>query len=175
MSLGFIYMSSMNQTKPVEVTQTNHSSEPVRSSSPSKYYIHICGEVKSPGVYEFTQKPRVVEVIEKAGGFTKKADQACVNQAQTVEDGSQLVIEAKQGKRASKAGAESTDSSDGKVNINQATKEQLMTLSGIGEAKANQIIAYREDHGSFATTEEIKKISGIKDGVYNQIKDLIKV
>ncbi|MCC8101366.1 MAG: ComEA family DNA-binding protein [Clostridiales bacterium] len=68
-----------------------------------------------------------------------------------------------------------TDASDGKVNLNTATAEELMTLPGIGESKAAAILAYRSEHGSFASIEEIQNISGIKSGVFSKIKDLITV
>ena len=64
---------------------------------------------------------------------------------------------------------------DGKVNINQASKEELMTLPGIGEVKADAIIQYRTEQGKFASIEEIKNISGIKDGVFEKMKDKITV
>ncbi|MCD8338554.1 MAG: ComEA family DNA-binding protein [Lachnospiraceae bacterium] len=68
-----------------------------------------------------------------------------------------------------------TGISDGKVNLNTATAEELMTLPGIGESKAAAILAYRSEHGSFASIEEIQNISGIKSGVFSKIKDLITV
>lgn len=145
-------------------------------------YIHICGAVKNPGVYRFKKKPRVVEVIKKAGGFTKKAQKDSLNQAAVVEDGTQLVIPKKSGKKPAKtqqqmgAGKNTADSSDdGKININQASKEKLMELSGIGESKAAQIISYREENGAFQKIEDIMKISGIKEGVFGRIKDFITV
>ncbi len=67
------------------------------------------------------------------------------------------------------------EAGDGKVNINTASREELMTLTGIGEAKAEAIIRYREDKGSFKSAEELKEVEGIKDGVYNKVKDQIKV
>ena len=68
-----------------------------------------------------------------------------------------------------------TSADDGKVNINTADAKTLMTLPGIGESKANSIIKYRESKGNFNSIEDIKNISGIKDGVYNKIADSIKV
>ena len=65
--------------------------------------------------------------------------------------------------------------SDGKVDINTADETTLMTLPGIGESKAQSIIKYRETNGPFGSPEDIKNISGIKDGVYNKISDKIKV
>ena len=64
---------------------------------------------------------------------------------------------------------------NGKVNINTASKKELMTLSGIGEAKANDIINYRNNNGLFKSIEDIKKVNGIKDGTFNKIKDSITV
>ena len=68
-----------------------------------------------------------------------------------------------------------TQSSSGKININTAGVKELMTLSGIGEAKASDIISYREEHGSFTSPEDIMKIQGIKEGIYNKIKDKITI
>ena len=64
---------------------------------------------------------------------------------------------------------------EGKVNLNTASKEQLMTLSGIGEAKAASIIAYREEHGGFQKIEELMEVEGIKEGVFNKVRDQIRV
>ena len=67
------------------------------------------------------------------------------------------------------------DVDDGLVNINTATRDELMTLPGVGESKANAIIKYREENGGFETISQIMNISGIKDGLFNKIKDKIKV
>ena len=61
------------------------------------------------------------------------------------------------------------------MNINTAGKEELMTLSGIGESKAEDIIRYREESGGFRTIEEIMKVPGIKDAGFQKIKDRITV
>ena len=140
-------------------------------------YIHICGEVKKPGVYTFDKEPRMVEVVERAGGFTKKARQDCVNMAEAVADGTQLVIEAvgnqSKGEETEQRTFDNADSN--KVNINTASKEELMTLSGIGESKATQILSYRESNGKFEKIEDIMNISGIKDGIFSKIRDYITV
>ena len=65
--------------------------------------------------------------------------------------------------------------SDGKVNLNTADAEELKTLPGIGDAKANSILAYREQHGAFAAIEDIKNIEGIKDGIVARLEEYIKV
>ena len=74
----------------------------------------------------------------------------------------------------SAASAEGADAG-GLVNLNTASKEQLMTLPGIGEAKADAIIRYRTETGLFASTEDVMNISGIKNSVFNRIKDRITV
>ncbi|WP_167958559.1 helix-hairpin-helix domain-containing protein [Anaerosporobacter faecicola] len=142
--------------------------------------VHVCGQVKKPGVYTLAQGARVNEAIEAAGGLTKKAAGEAVNQAEMVKDEQQIYVPSKEEMKDSslqlqKETGYSENHLGNKqlVNINQATRDELMTLPGIGEAKADMIIAYRNEHGEFATIEEIKKISGIKDGVYNKICDLI--
>ena len=65
--------------------------------------------------------------------------------------------------------------SDGLVNINTASIQELTSISGIGESRAQAIIAYREQHGQFTDIEGIKEVDGIKDGLFNKIKDKITV
>lgn len=159
-------------------TATNppHLKESDSSNRTGKIYIHVCGEVKKPGVYTFSTEPRVVEAVKKAGGFTGKADRFSINQAEKITDGTQLVIPAK-GKKESRKKTENAGSIDqsGKVNLNTALKEELMTLSGIGESKAAQILSYREENGAFQKIEDIMNISGIKEGIFNRIKNQIVV
>ena len=71
--------------------------------------------------------------------------------------------------------ASETSQEDGRININTAGVEELTTLKGVGESRANAIIAFREEHGSFENPEDIMQIAGIKEGIYAKIKDQIKV
>ena len=64
---------------------------------------------------------------------------------------------------------------DGKVNLNTASEEELQTLSGIGETRAKSIIEYRENNGGFQSIEDLMKVEGIKEGVFEKIKDRITV
>lgn len=133
--------------------------------------VHVCGAVANPGVYAMKPQDRVYHAIEAAGGVLPQADGDRLNQAETVTDGMQLYVPFQ---------GEETDSSkeDRKetgVNINQATKEELMTLPGIGESKAEAIIAYRQEHGEFKQPEDLTNISGIKNGVYEKIKGQIRI
>ena len=68
-----------------------------------------------------------------------------------------------------------TPEEERRININTATQAELETLPGVGESTALAIIKYREENGNFATAEDIMKVSGIKEGRYEAIKDLIEV
>jgi competence protein ComEA len=146
------------------------------------FYVHICGEVVSPGVYELKEGSRVFQAIEKAGGVTDQAAAEYLNMAEQVKDGMKIVVPGKEEVEAAKARGEfslqaeaSSNVQKTKVNLNTATKEELMTLRGVGEAKANDILKYRESHGGFQKIEDIMKISGIKDAAFQKIKEDITV
>lgn len=146
-------------------------------------YVHICGAVVNPGVYEIAAGQRIYQVVERAGGYTEEAAADYLNLAAEVSDGMKLVVPTREellsGSGENLYGAfaaeKAKEESSGKVNLNQATKEQLMGLSGIGEAKAGDIIRYREEHGGFQSIEDIMKVPGIKDAAYQKIKDEVTV
>ncbi len=149
----------------------------------SDAYIHVVGAVKKPGVYVFKKTPRICDVIKAAGGFKKNASTVSINLAQSIEDGSQLSVETKkqynkrqrQIRETAENSTGSSDAEGSKVNINEAGADQLMTLPGIGESKAQAIISYREDSGKFNKVEDLMNISGIKNGVFDKIKERIVV
>ena len=140
-----------------------------------KIYVHICGAVVNPGVYELEQGARVYQGIQMAGGMLEDAAKDSMNQAAELTDGERLYVprvsEIEQGSEA----AEMESAEDNRVNINTATKEELMTLPGIGESKAESVIQYREEHGEFTDAEELTDIPGIKSGVYEKIKELVRI
>lgn len=135
--------------------------------------VHICGMVNMPGVYEVEEGSRVYEVVELAGGFASGAAESYLNLAETVADGQKLVVPSLEEADGDRYGQAVRAGDTGLVNINTADKEELMTLPGIGEAKALAIIAWRTEHGSFQSTEEIMQVSGIKESAYEKIKLLI--
>lgn len=146
------------------------------------FVVHVCGEVANPGIYEFPAGSRIYEAVKAAGGFTENAAEESVNLASPIEDGVQIRIYSKEEAETLAAGAAPFDgfeaSGEGKepvVNLNTATKEELMTLSGIGESRAEDIIRYREENGGFQNIEDIMKVSGIKDAAFQKIKDRITV
>ncbi len=147
--------------------------------------VYICGAVMEPGVYKLPTGGRVYQLLEMAGGFTPDADERSVNLAQALEDGAMVFIpteeesaagiDASAYPSAASTGNASggTDAAEEKVNINTADADTLTSLNGIGEAKAAAIVAYREEHGSFQSLEEIMEVSGIGEGTYDKIKDNI--
>lgn len=190
---GAIVMNSGGNREPGEQAEDENISAPenntpedrrdVENSEKSGVYVYICGEVIKPGVYELFGDSRIYEAVDAAGGFTENAARECVNLASKVSDGMQITIynreeaaslladSAPVGENAGKSGT----SGSGLVNLNTATKEELMTLKGIGESKAEDIIRYREKSGGFKKIEDIMKISGIKENGFQKIKDSITV
>lgn len=143
-------------------------------------FVHVCGHVKEPGVYEFPAGSRICEAVEAAGGMLDTASCEAVNQAQQMQDGEQIYVPSKEEaagsvhNEAGMAGENLEGKDDGRIDLNTADKSQLMSLTGIGEMKAQAIIAYRQEHGSFHTPDEIMQVEGIKEGTYEKIKDQIK-
>lgn len=142
--------------------------------------VYICGAVKHPGVYSFATGKRLCDAVKAAGGFKKSAARSAINLARLLVDSEQIIIPTK--KQINTGNNTNLENSyevasgdnDGLVNINTASKEELMTLSGIGESKADAVIKYRSSN-KFNSIEDIKNVAGIKDGVFNQIKDQITV
>lgn len=136
-------------------------------------WVHICGQVMNPGVYSFPEGSRVFDAVDAAGGFTEDADRDSVNLAMTLTDEGKIYIASKEEKEILSIQGESQ--TDDKVNINTASLNDLMTLPGIGEKRAESILKLREKKGSFQTVEELLEAEGIKEGIFEEIKDFIKV
>ncbi len=157
------------------------------AKAPARIFVHVCGQVEVPGVYELEAGSRLFEALDLAGGLTAEAAGEVLNQAQILTDGQQVYVPSKeeaqegsplwQGPSANEQAADPAGAGekDGRVNINQAAKEELMTLTGIGEVRAEAIIRYREEHGPFGSIEELKEIDGIKDGIFQKIRDDITI
>lgn len=136
--------------------------------------VYICGAVVNEGVYTLVNGARVYEAIELAGGFTSDAVKEAVNLARQLADEEQIIVPTEEDIISGKYNYENNDNNK-LININYASKELLMTLPGIGEAKADSIIKYRENNGLFNNIEDIMNVNGIKDALYNNIKDLITI
>ena len=144
-------------------------------------YVDISGEVNKPGVYKVTSETRLFEVIDMAGGLTENADPDSLNRAEKVTDGQKIIVlsydeSSEIGKSSSSVPDYGLTSDEGdKVNINTADSSELQTIPGIGPAKAQSIIDYREQNGYFTTTEDIMDVTGIGQKTYASIKDYIVV
>jgi competence protein ComEA len=178
--------ASEEDSADLETVSVSVSAEPTISDADAqadKIVIYICGAVRNPGVYELETDSRIYQAVEAAGGFLEEAAPEAVNQARKLSDEEEIYIPTKEEfeKSDSAAGTDQLQSqesetiSDGKVNLNTADLEQLMTLSGIGQTRAEAILAYREEHGGFSSVEEIMNVQGIKEGTFAKIKDEIVV
>ena len=154
----------------------------LQPESVSVILVHVCGAVAFPGVYELEGGSRIYQLIELAGGFAPDAAKGYLNLAGSLYDGQKIVVptvsEAEDdpyGEKEPVAETVGSVADDRLININTADKAQLMTLPGIGEAKATAIIARRTEHGAFRTKEEIMQVPGIKEAAYEKIKSLITV
>ncbi len=131
-------------------------------------YVHIVGEIKTPGMYQLPLGARLVDAVFAAGGLTADADNSSVNLARELSDGEQIVV-FKVGEIAEAGGS----APGGLISINRATAEQLEELPGIGPALSSRIIAYRDANGGFKTKEDLLNVSGIGDSIFAGFTDLI--
>ncbi|MBE5853167.1 MAG: hypothetical protein E7299_09530 [Lachnospiraceae bacterium] len=147
--------------------------------------VHVCGAVKMPGVYELSYGSRSYDAVMAAGGFEADACEDYLNLARVLEDGMRLEIPTyAQVKAAREQGmlllddgtlSEGQTAQTGLININKADKALLCTLPGIGESRAESIIAYRQEHGEFQKKEDIMLVAGIKNGMYEKLESMITV
>ncbi|MDO4187449.1 MAG: helix-hairpin-helix domain-containing protein [Lachnospiraceae bacterium] len=160
------------------------TAENIETNDSQPFVVYVTGEVNNPGVFEVDEDKRIIDAIYAAGGYTERACVTHLNLASPLSDGQMIYVPSvdemengiyesviQQGEMISSGNS----SGNGLVNLNTASKEELMTLPGIGESKAEKIISYRETNGKFSSPEGIMEISGIKDGLYNKIKDRICV
>ena len=143
--------------------------------------VYISGEISKEGVYEFEDGDRLDDLIKKAGGLTENANAKDLNLAMRLEDEMKIYIpsiyEVSSDDTADTIPiitSDSKDSSKDKININKASKEELMSLPNIGDKRADSILEYRESN-TFETIEDIKNVNGIGEKFYQSLKDLITV
>lgn len=149
--------------------------------------VEIKGEVVKPNIYTLAENSRVNDIIEKAGGLTSEANINNINRASLLSDGECIVIrnindkdvdmqeENLNDKVNTLSQGGSSASSGDSININIASKDELKTLSGIGDTKAEAIIEYRDSNGGFKSIDELKNVSGIGEGTLNKIREKINI
>ncbi len=144
---------------------------PATAENENKILVYVCGAVMEPGVVELEATARVIDAVNLVGGMLPEADAAYLNLAGKLTDGEKIYVPTIIETEAWKKEQMQVDI----VNINTADKDELCTLSGIGESKAEDIIAYREKNGSFKKKEELMNISGIKESLFEKIVDKITI
>lgn len=131
-------------------------------------YVHIVGEVKTPGMYQLPIGARLVDAVFAAGGLTDSADNSSVNLARELSDGEQVVVFSINDQDEAMG-----TSSGGLISINRASNKQLEELPGIGPALSARIVAWREANGGFKSIEDLLKVSGIGENLLSGVMDLV--
>lgn len=165
---------SVEETEVVVTTVLAEKTE-VSTTQETVIFVDIKGAVKNPGVYQMKVGDRVKDAIDAAGGLTEEADSQKVNLAKRLEDQMAIVVP-KVGEEAEEIPAGETRkeaTKEGKVNINTATVEELKTLKGVGEKKAEAIIEYRKKNGSFQTKEDLMKVRGIGKKLFESFQERV--
>ncbi|MBN2503642.1 MAG: helix-hairpin-helix domain-containing protein [Anaerolineales bacterium] len=145
--------------------------------------VDVSGAVNAPGVYELAGGSRLEDAIAAAGGLAQDAQADSLNLAAPLEDGLQVWVPGDGEEAAPPPAAITADEPQVQptpapsfpININTATVVELQVLPGIGETKAQAIVAYREANGAFTSIEDIQNVSGIGPSTFAQLSDLITV
>lgn len=188
-SLANFYMSQTSSSESSISSKKDNSFVGSEKETEKYIFVDIKGAIRMPGVYEINSETRLTDVIALAGGFLPIADQSVVNLSQKLTDQMMITIPSLETESEStrlnegedklpvviSVPSETSDSQPGKVNINMADISELQTLSGIGEKKAERILQYRQEHGSFKSVEELKEVSGIGDKTFEALADFISV
>ena len=188
-SVNYLYQSNETINSDIALVDDN-TTEITNKEEDNYFYIDIKGCVKNPGVYKVNDQMIVNDAIKLSGGLTKNASTKNINLASKLKEGMVIYIYSKYELTNTTAVTTSitndvyysndsdvkntTSSISGKVNINTATKEQLMSISGVGESKAIAIIEYRNTN-RFNTIEDIMNVSGIGESLFAKIKEYITV
>lgn len=190
--IGFVYLYTLihnNETnKDVKVIDVDNN------KISDFIYVDVKGSIENPGVYKLNNNSRVVDAIEASGGITEGANTRFINLSKKLNDGDVVVVysntEIENAKKdniiyidtpcvceevKNDACYKEESNTNGKININTASLDELKTLDGIGDAKANAIIKYRMENGNFKSIEDINNVSGISESVYSKIKENITV
>lgn len=178
---GYIYKVKSNnlydnQKVASQETEEKENFANEDANDDSEIMIHITGCINNPGVIEVNKGSRLKDVVDQCGGLKEEADINNINLAMKVEDEMKIHIpsieESKQNNNIESSNI--IENNNNKVNLNNASKEELMTLPGIGKSKSEKIIQYREGN-RFKSIEDIKNVDGIGEKTFESFKDLIDV
>jgi competence protein ComEA len=178
-----ISVQSSNNNQKNNDNNNNNNNNNSSNDEGGNIKVDIKGAVKSPGVYEIRIGSRVTDLINMAGGTTTDADLDATNLSLKLSDENCVVIYKKgEGEKIKNFQSGSSNSislnssSENKIiNINSASKEELKTLTGIGDSKADAIIKYRETNGGFKSVEELTKVDGIGEKTLSKFLDKVDI
>lgn len=141
--------------------------------------VDVKGAVKKPGIYKLSSKNRVSDAVASAGGFTEEAERKGINLAKKLQDEAEVYVPLR-GEADTNHLLENTENTNktakkAKININTADLTELQQLSGVGAKKAQDILDYRSENGSFQTVEELTKVSGFGPKTLEKLKEAITV
>ncbi|HEY8451079.1 MAG TPA: ComEA family DNA-binding protein [Natronosporangium sp.] len=158
----------------VPAAPTGEVVAPGTTSATAEVVVAVAGKVRRPGLVRLPVGARVADAVEAAGGALPDVDTAMLNLARKVNDGELILVGV-----TPPPGAPGTHgdpaAAGGKVNLNTATQAQLETLPGVGPVLAQRILAYRERHGGFRSVADLRRVDGIGDARFEQLKDLVTV
>ncbi|WP_182200522.1 helix-hairpin-helix domain-containing protein [Paraliobacillus salinarum] len=170
--------SESNNDLQLEDTSVNEPTDTNQETS-NIIIVDVKGEVENPDIYQVSEDERVKDVILLAGGFSEEADSSSVNLAQKVFDEMVITVPRKNNNSnqssTSSSTISSTESTSSLVKINQATKEEIETLPGIGAVKAEAIVQYREEHGFFQSVSDLESITGIGQKTVEKLEPHIQI
>ncbi|MFS0867553.1 ComEA family DNA-binding protein [Microbacterium sp. 179-B 1A2 NHS] len=168
LALGFVRTGSS--------TEVETFPQAAPSIAPATVYVHVSGEVQTPGLYRLSDGARVVDAVAAAGGFTADAAPGGVNLARPVSDGEQLVVPAEGAETPAPAeGAAPPGAGDGRIDLNTADIAALDTLPRVGPAIAQRILDWRDEHGRFTSVDDLMAVPGIGEKMLAALRDLVTV
>lgn len=197
--LGIIYYPKEKKMPSSSLSSLSKKEVTSKKESSTMYKVDIKGQVISPGIYTLEESSRVIDVITAAGGLTENANTTVLNLSKKITDEMVIIVysneevaefaKTKELENTIQEKCQQKDDDTLKndacicngnsfqdkalISINNGNLAELMTLPGIGEAKAQDIIDYRKNNGPFQTVEEIKNVSGIGESLFVKIKDYI--
>ena len=184
--LSSLFPSTTSTTQIDQGSSTEETEEDELSALTASVFVHVTGAVNRPGVYELPRNARGIDAIEAAGGLRDDAAQEALNLAALLEDGAQMHVLTKQevleqggiagnGSTGGTTGTSTGSQTGGKVNLNTADSAQLQTLSGIGPATADKIIADREKNGPYKSLEDLMRVSGIGEKRIEALREVATI
>lgn len=167
--------ASSPATAPAGATTTGPAAT---TTNPSQVVVvHVAGLVRAPGVYELAGGARVVDAVEAAGGPTGDADLAALNLAALLADGQRIYVprfgETPPPVAGPDGGTPTASGPAAPIDVNVASAAELDDLPGIGPATASAIVAHRDQHGPFASVDDLEAVRGIGPAKLDALRGLV--